>query len=109
MPIPIQTATQLVDAWTGTSPAAESETNGTSGVSLRRVVHAIVFYGESRYVADCLEVPVVTQGRTLDETIANLREAVALHMEDADLDELGIIRDPTISVTLELEPADGAP
>jgi predicted RNase H-like HicB family nuclease len=29
---------------------------------------------------------VVTQGATLDDTVANLSEAVELHLEDAELD-----------------------
>jgi len=55
-------------------------------------------------VAECVEVPVVTQGLTLDETIANLREAVELHLEGEDLAELGLAPQPTLIVTLELEP-----
>ena len=101
MTLPTTPAELGADPWLRRSPAAE--TNGTPAISLRRVIHAIVFYGESHYVADCLEAPIITQGKTIDETLANLREAVALHMEDADLDEVGIIRNPTISVTIELE------
>ena len=37
---------------------------------------------EGCYVAETVHLPVVTQGRTYDETIANLREALALHLED---------------------------
>ncbi len=70
----------------------------------RRTVHAVISQGDRLYVAECLELPVVTQGRTVDETVSNLREAVALHLEDEDLDELGLAASPTISVTLELEP-----
>ncbi len=36
--------------------------------------------GEEDYGAECVELAVVTQGRTIDETLANLREAVALHL-----------------------------
>ena len=75
---------------------------------LRSSVHAIIFRGDQHFVADCLEIPVVTQGLTVDETLLNLQEAVALHMEDEDLDEVGLVRNPTISVTLELETVDGA-
>ena len=75
---------------------------------LRNSVHAVIFRGDQHFVADCLEIPVVTQGLTVDETLSNLREAVALHMEDEDLDEVGLVRNPTISVTLELETVDGA-
>lgn len=75
---------------------------------LRSSVHAVIFRGDQYFVADCLEIPVVTQGLTVDETLSNLQEAVALHMEDEDLDEVGLVRNPTISVTMELETVDGA-
>ena len=70
----------------------------------RRTVHAVISQGDQLYVAECLELPVVTQGITVDETVSNLREAVALHLEDEDLDDLDLAASPTISVTLELEP-----
>ena len=76
--------------------------------NLRRTIHAAIFKGDRCFVADCLEIPVVTQGQTVDETLYNLRKAVELHMEDEDLDEVGLIRNPTISVTLELEPVHGS-
>ena len=69
---------------------------------LRRTIHAVIFRGDRYYVADCLEIPVVTQGPTVDETLSNLREAVQLHMEDEDLDEAGLIRNPIISVSIEM-------
>ena len=69
---------------------------------LRRTIHAVLFRGDRYLVADCLEVPVITQGLTVDEALSNLREAVALHVEDEDLEEVGLVRNPTISVTLEL-------
>ena len=69
---------------------------------LRRTIHAVLFRGDRYFVADCLEVPIITQGLTVDEALSNLREAVALHVEDEDLEEVGLVRNPTISVTLEL-------
>jgi predicted RNase H-like HicB family nuclease len=58
----------------------------------------------SGYVATCEEIAVVTQGDTLDEVTANLRDAVALHLEGEDLAALGFAAEPTIIVTLELAP-----
>ncbi|HMH54457.1 MAG TPA: type II toxin-antitoxin system HicB family antitoxin [Candidatus Acidoferrum sp.] len=73
---------------------------------LQRTIKAVIRVGEqSGYVAECLEIPVVTQGRTLDDVTANLREAVELHLADEDLESLGLISDPTIIVTMELTPA----
>ena len=71
---------------------------------LQRTIMAVIRPGEqSGYVAECLEIPVVTQGATLDEVSANLREAVALHLEGEDLTALGLAPSPSIVVTFELE------
>ena len=73
--------------------------------TLRHTIHAVVRPGdESGYVAECLEIAVVTQGGTLDETVANLRDAVSLHLEGEDLEEMGLVASPTLSVSIELEP-----
>ncbi|MFW6150157.1 MAG: type II toxin-antitoxin system HicB family antitoxin [Chloroflexota bacterium] len=72
---------------------------------LQRTVKAVVRKGEEYYVAECMEIAVVTQGKTLDETLTNLQEAVALHLEGEDPGSLGLTANPTILVTMELEPA----
>jgi hypothetical protein len=46
----------------------------------------------------------VTQGKTLDVAIQNLRDAVELHLEGEDLDALGRADDPVILVSMELQP-----
>lgn len=38
--------------------------------------------GEDLYIGEALEVDVVTQGQTVEETLANLKEALALYFED---------------------------
>jgi len=40
------------------------------------------------YVAQCLEVDIASQGKTPEEALANLREAVELFMECADPQEI---------------------
>jgi predicted RNase H-like HicB family nuclease len=73
-------------------------------MSLQRTIKAVIRTGEqSGFVAECVEIPVVTQEATLDEVFANLRKAVALHLEGEDLAELGLVASPSIIVTLELE------
>ena len=47
------------------------------------MIKAVIRPGDqSGYVAECLDIAVVTQGRTLDEVVANLKEAVPLHLDD---------------------------
>ncbi len=71
---------------------------------MQHTIKAVIRPGDqSGYVAECVEVPVVTQGETLDEVTANLREAVELHLEGENLAELGLAPSPTILVTFELE------
>jgi len=72
---------------------------------MQRTIKAFIRKGDTHYVAECLEISVVTQGRTLDETIANLQEAVALHLEGEDPAEFGLAPNPTLLVTIEVEPA----
>jgi len=69
-------------------------------MNLRNTVHAIISQGDRYFVAECVEVPVVTQGQTVDETLANLKEAMALHLEDEDLAELGLVPSPILSVLM---------
>lgn len=71
---------------------------------MRRSIKAFVYRGEQYYVAECVELAVVTQGKTLDETITNLQEAVALHLEGEDPVEFGLAPNPSLLVTIEVEP-----
>ena len=72
---------------------------------LQHTIKAVIRPGEqSGYVAECLEIPVVTQGQTLDQVTKNLREAVALHLDGEDLASLGLAPNPTVLVTMELLP-----
>jgi predicted RNase H-like HicB family nuclease len=59
-----------------------------------------IFHGERKYVAECLDLAVVTQGDTLDEVTANSREAIAPHLEGEDLAELGLANDPRMVVAV---------
>lgn len=70
--------------------------------ALRDTIHAVVQRDEEAYVAECLEVAVVTQGRTVDELISNLQEAIALHLQGEDLETLGLSEKMDLVVTYEL-------
>lgn len=73
---------------------------------MQRTVRTVVRTGdEPGYVAECPALNAVTQGETLDEVAANLREVVALALEGEDLAALGFASAPVIVVTFELEPA----
>lgn len=67
----------------------------------RSAIHAVVSESEGWYVAECLEVAVVTQGRSLDETLTNLRSALELHLDDEELDQAGLSPAPRLVVSYE--------
>ena len=67
----------------------------------RATIHAVVSRDEQTYVAECLEVAVVTQGKTLDELVKNLNDALALHLEGEDLSVLGLSNTPHVQVLYE--------
>jgi predicted RNase H-like HicB family nuclease len=72
---------------------------------LQQNIHSIIRYGEqSGYVAECTEISVVSQGQTLDQVARNLQEAVFLHLEGEDLASYGLVPQPTILISFELQP-----
>ena len=70
---------------------------------MKHNIRASIYRGEKYYIAECAEISVITQGKTLDETIANLQEAVHLHLEGEDLAEYDLVENPAILVIMELE------
>jgi predicted RNase H-like HicB family nuclease len=68
----------------------------------RETVHAVIRRDRGWYVGECLEVAVVSQGRTLDELVDGLREAVELHLDGEDTAALGLVPEPRLAVTYEL-------
>ena len=47
---------------------------------MKRTIQVREFRGESQYVAECLDLLVVTQAPTLDQLAVNIREAIAVHL-----------------------------
>jgi predicted RNase H-like HicB family nuclease len=69
---------------------------------MKKIIQVKIYKGEKYYVAECLDLPVVTQGKTLDEVVKNIDEAISLHLEGEDLTEWDILPDFSILVNLEL-------
>jgi predicted RNase H-like HicB family nuclease len=77
-------------------------------IPLQKTITAVIVQGEDQYVAECMNIPVVTQGQTLDEVVANLKEAVDLHLEDEDMQALGLVESPALVITMEVASAYAA-
>lgn len=70
---------------------------------MKRTIQVRISKGDRQFVAECLDLPVVTQAPSIDELAVKIREAIALHLEGEDLAELGFAPNPTILATMELE------
>jgi predicted RNase H-like HicB family nuclease len=71
---------------------------------MKQIIQVHIFKGDHQYVAECLDLPVVTQGKTLDELAKNLNEALALHLAGEDLAQLGLVQKPSVLASFELPP-----
>jgi predicted RNase H-like HicB family nuclease len=54
-----------------------------------RTFTAVIHREEELYVAECPEVGTVSQGTTVEEAVANLKEATELYLEEFPLSEGG--------------------
>jgi len=71
---------------------------------MKRIIQVKIYKGQKFYVAECVDLPVVTQGETLDEVVQNIREAIDLHLEGESLEEWDISPDFSVLANFELEP-----
>ena len=54
-----------------------------------RTFTAVIHKEDDLYVAECPEVGTVSQGYTIEEAIANLKEATELYLEESPLPDVG--------------------
>ena len=54
------------------------------------------------YIAHALNYAIITQAKSFEELLHNIREATELHLQDADTDETPVGRTPSILVNYEL-------
>lgn len=69
---------------------------------MKHSVEAFIYPDNGGFVAECPGINAVTQGDTLDETLANVREVIALALESEDPADYDFAADPSIIVTTSL-------
>ncbi|OHA00623.1 MAG: hypothetical protein A3C11_01830 [Candidatus Sungbacteria bacterium RIFCSPHIGHO2_02_FULL_49_12] len=72
---------------------------------MKKIIQVHISKGDKYFVAECLDVPVVTQARTLDELAANVEEAIALQLEGEDPADFGLAEAPSVLASFEIESA----
>ena len=63
---------------------------------------ALIELEEPWYVALCPELDIASQGKSLEEALTNLREAVQLYLESADPSEIHLPTRPPFLTRLEV-------
>ena len=57
---------------------------------------------EGYYVASFSEIAALTQGRTFDELVYNIRQVVHLALKDDNPSDFGLLPDPSILIIYEI-------
>ncbi len=74
---------------------------------MRSIAQFNVSQEDGIYVAEGINMPVVTDGKTFEDLVSNIREAVSLYFEDEKPSSLGFSRIPSILTNFELQPLHG--
>lgn len=69
---------------------------------MKNIIYVQIYKGDNQYVAEGLNLAVVTQGKNLDELVKNLNEAISLHLENESLVDLDFGANPQVVVNFEL-------
>ncbi len=73
------------------------------GERMKSIAQFTITVGEDgKYVAEGVDLSIVTQADTLDALTKNIKEAVDLALEDEELATMNFSREPSILVNFEL-------
>jgi predicted RNase H-like HicB family nuclease len=79
-----------VTSRSGLSSKTACDIMGAGGVDMSvRTFSAVLHKEDDLYVAECPEVGTVSQGVTIEEAVANLKEATELYLEEFPLSDIG--------------------
>ncbi len=70
---------------------------------MRNIIQFNIYKDKDYYIAEGINLSVITQAKTLDELTKNIKEAVALHLEGEDLSKLNLSPNPSVLLNYEIE------
>jgi predicted RNase H-like HicB family nuclease len=59
---------------------------------MTRTLTAVIHKEDDWYVADCPEVGTVSQGKTVEEAVANLKEATEIYLEEFPYEFMEVVK-----------------
>jgi len=69
---------------------------------MKNMVKAEIYHDGKYYCGRCLDFDVFTQGKTLDEIVLNLKEAIQLHFEDDEEYLKDFVPSPSLLTIMDL-------
>lgn len=69
---------------------------------MKKIIQFHIYKGDKYYVAQGIDLPVITQGKSLDELANNIKEAVELQLEGENLADFDLEPQPSVLLNLEL-------
>ena len=69
---------------------------------MKTIVQFTIQKGKKYYTAQGVDLPVITQAKTLDGLTKNILEALELHLRNEDVKALGFNPKPSVLVNFEL-------
>lgn len=69
---------------------------------MKTIAQFKVYKEEDSYIAEGVDLSIVTQANDLDELVKNIEEAVALHLEGENIADFDYSQKPSILVNYEL-------
>ncbi len=71
---------------------------------MKKIIQVHIYKGDKYFIAECIDLPVVTQGKTLDELARNLKEAVSLQLEGENPADFDLVENPSVLASFEIDP-----
>lgn len=75
---------------------------GVQWVHMKNIIQFFVSQENSFYTAEVVGLPIVTQGKTFEELVTNMQEAVEVYFHDEDARDLGFSSRPSLLANFEI-------
>ncbi len=69
---------------------------------MKTIAQFRIIKDQNTYIAEGIDLPVVTEANNLDDLVKNIEEAVSLHLEGENIKNLDFSKKPSILINFEL-------
>ena len=80
----------------------EHALNSVNILNMKTIAQFKVSHNKDTYLAEGIDLAIVTQAKDLDTLVKNIEEAVTLHLEDENIEDFDFSQKPSILVNFEL-------